>query len=111
MSSKLYIGNLSFKAQESELSELFSAHGEVLSARIITDRDSGRSRGFAFIEMADADQASKALEALDGQDHLGRTLRVSIAKEREPGAGGPRRDRRPPRGPRNSDGPSYGGDE
>lgn len=93
MNAKLYIGNLSFKAQEEELSELFSPYGEVKSARIITDRDSGRSRGFAFVEMGDDEQASKALEALDGQEHFGRTLKVSIAKEREsrgprPGGGG-----------------------
>lgn len=86
MSAKLYIGNLSFKARDEELKELFSAHGEVLSAKIITDRDSGRSRGFAFVEMADGDQANAAIEALNGQDHLGRALRVSEAKEREPRA-------------------------
>lgn len=99
MNSKLYIGNLSFKAQEEELTELFSAHGDVKSTRIITDRDSGRSRGFAFVEMGDEEQANKAIEALDGQDHLGRSLRVSVAKEREDR--GPR-ERRHDRGNRDN---------
>ncbi len=83
MNSKLYIGNLSFNVKEEELSALFADFGEVKSARIITDRESGRSRGFAFVEMGEPDQAQAALDALNGQDFSGRALRVSEAKERE----------------------------
>ena len=83
MNSKLYIGNLSFKAAEEDLTTLFQDFGEVRSARVITDRDSGRSRGFAFVEMGNEEEAGKALDALDGSEHQGRTLRVSYAKERE----------------------------
>jgi cold-inducible RNA-binding protein len=94
--NKLYVGNLSFDTSEAELEELFSAHGEVASAKVITDRDTGRPRGFGFVEMVRAEDAQKAIENLDGREFMGRNLKVNIAQAREsrPGGGG---DRRPPR--------------
>ncbi|MBD3236592.1 MAG: RNA-binding protein [Candidatus Eisenbacteria bacterium] len=98
MSNKLYVGNLSFDTREDQLQELFASHGEVLSARIITDRETGRSRGFGFVEMAQSDDAQKAIDDLNGKDFMGRTLKVNIARPRENrtgggGYGGGRRDR------------------
>ena len=89
MSKKIYVGNLSFRTDESELSELFAQYGEVLSTSIITDRETGRSRGFAFVEMADDAQATEAIEALDGKEFGGRQLNISEAR--------PRRDNDRPR--------------
>ena len=86
MASKLYVGNLNFQTQEHELRELFSRHGEVVSADVISDRDTGRSRGFGFVEMADEEAARAAESALDGQEFDGRQLKVNEAK--------PRNDRR-----------------
>jgi RNA recognition motif-containing protein len=82
LAKKLYIGNLPFNASEDELRETFEQHGEVISVRIITDRDTGRSRGFGFVEMAGAD-VENAIKQLDGRDFGGRTLRVSEARERQ----------------------------
>jgi RNA recognition motif-containing protein len=82
---KLYVGNLSFSATEEELRELFEQHGPTASVRVITDRETGRSRGFGFIEFEDAACADKALEALDGQDMGGRPLRVNEAQDRQRG--------------------------
>ena len=83
MSSKLYVGNLSFETGEADLQELFASQGEVVSANLITDRDTGRSRGFGFVEMAKDEDAQKAIQNLDGQDLQGRNLKVNMAKPRE----------------------------
>lgn len=79
----IYVGNLSFNESESSLEELFATHGEVTSARIITDRESGRSRGFGFVEMADQTQAEAAISALNGTNVNGRNLTVNEARPRE----------------------------
>ncbi len=97
MSSNLYVGNLSFDVSEDELRELFEAQGEVVSAKVITDRETGRPRGFGFVEMSQAEGAQKAIESLDGQDFKGRPLKVNTAKPREDrggsgGGGGRRRE-------------------
>ena len=78
----IYVGNIAWGVSEDELEALFAQYGEVNSARIITDRESGRSKGFGFIEMATADSANAAIEALNGNDFAGRDLRVNQAKER-----------------------------
>jgi RNA recognition motif-containing protein len=89
LNKKLYVGNLPFSTTEEELREMFAAHGEVTSAKVITDRETGRSRGFAFVEMASG--AEEAMRALDGNQFGGRPLRVNEAQERERGGrGGPR---------------------
>ena len=82
MSTNIYVGNLSFNTSSSELERLFAEHGEVERAQVITDRDTGRSRGFGFVEMASQDAARAAIEAIDGQNVDGRNLKVNIAKER-----------------------------
>jgi RNA recognition motif-containing protein len=94
MSKKIYVGNLAFQTTEAGLSDCFSAHGEVESAVIVMDRETGRSRGFGFIEM-DASAADAAIAALDGVDLDGRNLKVNEAKPRENrgGGGGGGRDR------------------
>lgn len=89
MTKKLYVGNLSFRVTSEELRQLFSQYGNVTSASVISDRDTGRSRGFGFVEMADGGE--QAIEALNGQDLQGRALTVNEAKPREPrrsGGGG-----------------------
>ena len=88
MSKKLYVGNLPFSATEADLRELFETHGSVESINVITDRETGRPRGFAFVEMKDAADASKAMQALDGRDHGGRNLKVNEANERPARSGG-----------------------
>lgn len=80
----LYVGNLSFDTTEDALRQAFSAHGTVTSARIITDRDTGNSRGFGFVEMDDSQAAQSAMLALNGQELDGRTLTVNEARPREP---------------------------
>jgi RNA recognition motif-containing protein len=75
----IYVGNLSYKASEDGLKQLFEQHGSVDSVRIITDRNSGRSKGFAFVEMNDED-AEQAIEALNGQEYMGRNLSVNEAR-------------------------------
>ena len=87
MNKKLYVGNLPFSTTEEELKEMFGQHGEVTSAKVITDRETGRSRGFAFVEM-DENGATAAMRALDGNQFGGRPLRVNEAQERERGGGG-----------------------
>ncbi|MCB2228532.1 MAG: RNA-binding protein [Desulfarculaceae bacterium] len=82
MSKNLYVGNLSFDTNDQTLRGLFEQHGDVDSARVITDRESGRSRGFGFVEMSSG--ADEAIAALDGKDFEGRTLKVNAAKPREP---------------------------
>ena len=86
--NKLYVGNLSFNSTEDDISDAFSAHGTVTSVNVITDRETGRPRGFAFVEMASDSEAQSAIQALDGQDLGGRNLKVNIAKPREPRGGG-----------------------
>jgi len=96
MGTKLYVGNLSYQTQEVDLRECFAAHGEVVSASIVTDRDTGRSRGFGFVEMADEAATQSAIQALNGQDLDGRQIKVNEAKPRTDdrrGGGGGRRDR------------------
>lgn len=83
MNSKLYVGNISFQADDQSLEELFAAHGSVVSAKIITDRETGRSRGFGFVEMSSEEEAQNAIEGLDGKEAFGRTLRVNIAQDRK----------------------------
>lgn len=82
MSTNIYVGNLTFNTSSSELETLFGAHGQVTSAQVITDRDTGRSRGFGFVEMASSDEAQTAINALNGKDVDGRQLTVNLAKER-----------------------------
>jgi RNA recognition motif-containing protein len=81
---KLYVGNMPFSMDETQLRSLFSQHGEIVSANVIMDRDSGRPRGFAFVEMSDED-AQKAMSALDNHEVEGRNLKVSQAKPRNDG--------------------------
>ncbi|UCE88035.1 MAG: RNA-binding protein [Deltaproteobacteria bacterium] len=87
MSKKLYVGNLPWSTTEAELKDLFEQHGTVTSVSVITDRETGRSRGFAFVEM-DAADADTAMQALDGREIGGRSLRVNEAHERRGGGGG-----------------------
>ena len=82
MSNNLYVGNLTFDTSNADLESLFATHGEVSKAQVITDRDSGRSRGFGFVEMATAEAAQAAIDALDGHDIDGRQLTVNVAKQR-----------------------------
>ena len=103
MATKLYVGNLSFNATEDDLRQIFSAHGTVTSCSLIMDKFTGKSRGFAFVEMSSPAEASKAIAAEHGKDHQGRALTVNEAKPREDrprggggggyGGGGDRRDR------------------
>ncbi len=84
MSNKLFVGSLSWDVDNDSLQQAFAEHGSVTEAKVITDRDTGRSRGFGFVTFESADDAAKALEAMDGQDLLGRTINVKIAEERAP---------------------------
>ncbi|MBK7950265.1 MAG: RNA-binding protein [Deltaproteobacteria bacterium] len=88
MSKKIYVGNLPFSANEQDLRELFERHGSIDSINVIMDRETGRPRGFAFVEMSDAASASNAIRALDGSDMGGRALRVNEAEDRRGGGGG-----------------------
>jgi RNA recognition motif-containing protein len=85
--TKLYVGNLPFTATEDGVRALFSAHGTVEKIALINDRDTGRPRGFGFVEMSAAD-AARATQALNGKDYEGRSLKISEAQERERGGGG-----------------------
>ncbi len=106
MGSKLYVGNLSYNTTGSDLEQLFSQHGTVQSAELIADRDTGRSKGFGFVQMGSDEEAQAAIAALNGQEHDGRALTVNEAKPREDrprggsGGGG---------GGRSSGGGGYGG--
>lgn len=82
MSSNLYVGNLTFNTTSGDLETLFARHGEVTKAQVITDRDTGRSRGFGFVEMSTSDGATAAIDALNGHSLDGRELTVNLAKER-----------------------------
>ena len=88
MSSKLYVGNLSFDSTEADLKDLFGRHGSVESVAVITDRETGRARGFAFVEMSEASAAQDAIRALDGTDFGGRSIKVNEAQDRRGGGGG-----------------------
>ncbi len=88
MGRKLYVGNLSYSATESSISDLFSQVGTVDSCRIITDRDSGRSKGFGFVEMSTDEEAQKAISEFNGKEVDGRALTVNEAKPQEPRSGG-----------------------
>jgi RNA recognition motif-containing protein len=80
----IYVGNLSYRMDDGELREVFEEFGEVSSARIINDRETGRSKGFGFVEMPDDNAANNAIEALNGKEVSGRNLRVNEARPREP---------------------------
>lgn len=82
MSSNIYVGNLTFGTTSDDLENLFAPHGEVTKAVVISDRDTGRSRGFGFVEMSNAEEAKTAIEALNGKNVDGRDLTVNVAKER-----------------------------
>ena len=87
MSKKIYIGNLPFTSTEDDLKDVFGRHGTVASVSLITDRETGRPRGFAFVEMEDSTAASDAIRALDGSDLGGRAIKVNEAKPRSGGGG------------------------
>lgn len=84
MGTKLYVGNLSYSVTNEQLSQLFSQAGNVVNATVITDRNSGRSKGFGFVEMDSADAANKAIEMFNGQENDGRALVVNEARPKEP---------------------------
>jgi RNA recognition motif-containing protein len=88
MGNKIYVGNLPFSATNESLSEMFSKFGAVDSSKIITDRDTGRSKGFGFVEMSSNDEADAAIEKLNGADMGGRALTVNEARPMEPRTGG-----------------------
>jgi cold-inducible RNA-binding protein len=94
METKLYVGNLSYDTSEAELQDLFGQAGEVKSAQIIQDRDTGRSKGFGFVVMGTEDEAQKAIDLLNGKQLGGRALTVSIARPREERSGGGRDSQR-----------------
>jgi len=88
MAKRLYVGNLAYSVTSDELKELFEQYGKVTSAQVLNDRETGRSRGFGFVEMDNDAEAETAIEHLDGNDHLGRRLTVNEARPRTPGGGG-----------------------
>ena len=83
MNSKLYVGNLPYQTSETELQDLFTPFGTVKSAKVIVDRDTGKSKGFGFVEMGSENEAKEAIENLDGKENNGRSIRVNVAQERE----------------------------
>ena len=90
MNKKLYVGGLSYSVTDEQLQEIFSAHGTVESAKIITDKFTDSSRGFGFVELSTQQEAEKAIEALNGTEHYGRTLTVNMSKPREDRSSGGR---------------------
>jgi RNA recognition motif-containing protein len=88
MGKKLYVGNLPYSVGDSELQRLFEAHGSVVSAQVIMDRDTGRSKGFGFVEMGSDQEAQAAIAALNGKESDGRALTVNEARPKEGGGGG-----------------------
>jgi cold-inducible RNA-binding protein len=97
MSTKLFVGNLSFKITENDLQDAFAAYGSVVETNLMMDRMSGRPRGFAFVTMSSEEEAQKAIEAMNGKELDGRALTVNVARPREerpPGGGGSRGPRR-----------------
>jgi cold-inducible RNA-binding protein len=112
MSTKLFVGNLSFNTTENDLQEAFAAHGTVVEANLMMDRMSGRSRGFAFVTMSTPEEAQKAIEAMNGAQLADRALTVNIARpkeERPRGGGGDRGPRREYGGGGGGGGSSRGG--
>lgn len=99
MGNKLYVGNLPYQMRDSDLEQAFSQFGSVSSAKVMMERETGRSKGFGFVEMPDQDEAEAAVKALDGAPLNGRPARVNPAKPRTPGPGGPGGPRRPGGGP------------
>ncbi len=87
MAKRLYVGNLKYTVASAQLQELFEQYGAVTSAQVLSDRETGRSRGFGFVEMSNDDEALAAIEGLDGQDYDGRRLTVNEARPRTPGGG------------------------
>jgi cold-inducible RNA-binding protein len=94
MSTKLFVGNLSFNTTENDLQDAFAAHGTVVEANLMTDRATGRSRGFGFITMSTPEEAQKAIDALNGASLDGRALTVNVARPREERSAGGRREYR-----------------
>jgi RNA recognition motif-containing protein len=88
MTTKLYVGNLSYDTTDKTLSDFFVAYGTVSSSQVITDRETGQSRGFGFVEMSSEDEAQKAISSANGQSLNGRTLTVNASKPRESSGGG-----------------------
>lgn len=88
MGTKVYVGNISYSTTEDALRGLFAGYGDVVSCRMITDRETGKFKGFAFVEMGSEDSASAAITALDGKDFDGRQLKVNEARDRNTGGGG-----------------------
>ena len=88
MGKKLYVGNLSYNVSNSDLDQLFGEYGTVQSAEVIMDRDTGRSKGFGFVEMGSDEEAQAAISGVNGTEHDGRTLTVNEARPREPRGGG-----------------------
>ena len=88
MGRKIYVGNLSYNVDSTQLEQLFSPHGQVQSAEVIADRDTGRSKGFGFVQMGTDQEAQAAIAALNGKEQDGRALTVNEAKPREPRSGG-----------------------
>jgi RNA recognition motif-containing protein len=96
MNKKLYVGGLSYSTTDSQLEQLFASHGTVESAKVITDRETSRSRGFGFVEMSTQEEAEKAITSLNGTEFDGRSITVNMSKPREDrprGGGGGFRDR------------------
>lgn len=100
MSKKLYIGNLSFAVKDEDLSDAFASYGNIVSVRVVMDRDSGRSKGFGFVEFESDSAADKAIDEMNGKEISGRAINVSEARPQEPrsGGGGGGFRRGPPRG-------------
>jgi len=88
MSTKLFVGNLDFKVTENDLQDAFAAYGTVVEANLVTDRATGRPRGFAFVTMSSPEEAQKAIEGMNGKDLGGRALNVNVARPREERSGG-----------------------
>lgn len=88
MVKTIYVGNLPYNSTEDDVRQMFEQHGSVQSVKLITDRETGRPRGFGFVEMTDDNEAGAAIEALDGADFEGRSLRVNVARERGDRRGG-----------------------
>ena len=108
MKNTLYVGNLPFNLSVEELTDFFAAHGQVVSAKIVQDHNTGRSKGFGFVEMSNESEAQVAMEKSDGAEMQGRNIKVSLANEKKPGGGGGDRPRRPGGGGREG-GPGGGG--
>lgn len=109
MGNKLYVGNLAYVIKDRDLEQMFGQYGTVTSARVITDRDSGQSKGFGFVEMESDDQAQAAIQALNGSEVEGRALTVNEARPREDGGGGGRGGRSGGRGGYSGGGGGRGG--